>query len=549
MPTRRQLATLVFLILSAGAIAVAAQNALPDTTYVLGGPDCWDGRFENAAGESDWHGWTHADLYVPDSEPFWHVSDHLPIAGQYSMWCGDWFDNSCQDGYGNSWHERLEFSRAATDSAVATTVRWQATVTVDSEPGFDDLRLQVARGAQWQNVRDPIDGIRYLAIDVTVTIEPEDYIDSVWRLRFLASSDNGWSDEDCNWDTHGLARVDNIIVTVDDVVVSHEDFEAGTSDDWQPNHMPDEVVGDFTALRHDLDDIDPDPAHENDTWQVTFIDDGLVVPGTGGTPCVDWCYGPDEWVFNITAGLDGHGVSGGPFGGNGGVWNAVISPPLVWPEDADAGEIAFDVYAHMQTYSCGATAYGWSFRATSEADPGELESADWPFANWSTFHPESMPPGPGYERITMSLSELPPGTQWVQVRLEAYEVGPYCWGPFVTQGTPAPYFDNVAVRAWSTVTNAPSATAAPSLTVAPNPFNPRVTIRWSQPRAGAVDLAIYDVRGRLVRRLVTGDGSARSGVVSWDGCDDTGRGVAAGIYLTRLTTSAGSKLQKLTLVR
>jgi len=545
MIQRHLLAFLFILILFAAA---TAQAVPADTTLVMGGPDRWDGRFENADGSPYWHGWTHVDLYDSDPRSFWQVSNHLPIAGQYSVWCGTWFDNNCQDGYGNSWHDNLEFARTATDPNVATTVRWQAVVKVDSEPEYDYLHLQVARGNSWEDVQTPMDGNRQQEIDLSITIEPADYVDGAWRLRFFAVSDGGWSDEDCEYDTHGLARVDNVIVTVDDVVVSDQDFEDDTLGDWV--HYPTTEVGDFTSLRHDLDDIDPDPAHENDSWQVTFIDDGQVVSGTGGTSCMEWCYGPDEWVFNVTAGLDGHGVGGGPFGlVNSGVWNAVVSPPLVWPEDADAGQIAFDVYAHMQNFDCGATAYGWSFRTSSATDSSALESVHWQPTRWSIFLPEDMPPGPGYYRIAMGLDELKAGTRWAQVRLEAYEVGPFCWGDYVTQGTPAPYFDNVAVRAWHMVSDVPATSDVLSLTTVPNPFNPRVTLRWNQPMAGPVELTIYDTRGHLVRRLVTGDHPAGSGVASWDGRDDAGHGMAAGIYLARLKTFDGIELRKLTLVR
>jgi len=222
---------------------------------------------------------------------------------------------------------------------------------------------------------------------------------------------------------------------------------------------------------------------------------------------------------------------------------------LSWPEGADAGEIAFDVYAHMQTFECGVTAYGWSFRATTAADPSALDSVIWQDTRWSTFNPESMPPGPGYYRIVANPGELPGSARWVQVRLEAYEVGPFCWGEYVTQGTPAPYFDNVAVRAWRNVSDVPTTHETLSLAVAPNPFNPRVTIRWSQTLAGPVDLSIYDMRGHMVRQLVNGDRPAGSGEMIWDGRDDAGGGMASGIYLVRLKTSAGSELRKLTLMR
>lgn len=47
----------MLLLLAASA---SAQIASPDTTYLLGGPDRWDGRFETPEGDADWHGWTAA---------------------------------------------------------------------------------------------------------------------------------------------------------------------------------------------------------------------------------------------------------------------------------------------------------------------------------------------------------------------------------------------------------------------------------------------------------------------------------------------------------
>jgi hypothetical protein len=538
--------------LTLGLLALAALGTAdpvatgPDTTLVLGGPDRWDGRFETPDGQPAWHGWTHADLYGEAEGEFWHVSDHLPLVGEYSAWCGTWYENECQDGYGNGWVQVFAFRGTPPDPAVAVTVRWQAVVRVDSEPGYDYLHVQAARGAAWEDLVAPVDGQQTFQLDQAITFQPEDYTAGEWSIRFLAQSDGAWSDEDCLWDTQGFARVDDIVVTMDGVVVCDEDFEDGHVESWRPLGLP--LVGDFTQLWSGLDDLDPD--HQNDSWQVAFIDDGLVVPGTGGTPCQSWCYGPDGWAFNVTAGLCPTGAEGNPFGWyNGGVWNGVVSPVLSWPAGADLGEMAFDVYAHMQYYECGVHVYGWTYRAIASEDPADLENAPWQPTRWSLNHPELMPVGPAYARVAMPIGPLAPGVRWLQVRLEATEAGPWCWGWYVWDPTPAPYFDNVAVRAWSTATDAPPEAPVLSLRAAPNPFNPRVTLRFAQPLAGPVDLAIYDARGRLVRRLLRADRPAGEGAVVWDGRDDAGRGSAAGVYLARLVTVAGTERLKLTLVR
>ncbi len=56
----------------------------------------------------------------------------------------------------------------------------------------------------------------------------------------------------------------------------------------------------------------------------------------------------------------------------------------------------------------------------------------------------------------------------------------------------------------------------------PNPFNPGTTIPFSLPSTGTVNLAIYDISGRVVRTLVTEPKTAGEHVASWDGRDDGG---------------------------
>jgi hypothetical protein len=69
----------------------------------------------------------------------------------------------------------------------------------------------------------------------------------------------------------------------------------------------------------------------------------------------------------------------------------------------------------------------------------------------------------------------------------------------------------------------------------PNPFNPETWIPYELPDDVAVSIFIYNVQGRLVRRLALGEQSAGSYVtrdkaVYWDGKDDRGEKVASGVY-------------------
>ncbi len=83
----------------------------------------------------------------------------------------------------------------------------------------------------------------------------------------------------------------------------------------------------------------------------------------------------------------------------------------------------------------------------------------------------------------------------------------------------------------------------------PNPFNPHTTISYELPRRMDVQLAVYDLRGGLVKILV-GE-SVEQGIheVRWNGRDQQGRNVASGIYVVRLLTEEVTQSTKITLVR
>jgi hypothetical protein len=83
----------------------------------------------------------------------------------------------------------------------------------------------------------------------------------------------------------------------------------------------------------------------------------------------------------------------------------------------------------------------------------------------------------------------------------------------------------------------------------PNPFNPRTSLRFSLPRAATVRLEVFDVRGRLVRTLLTGRQPSGVHTVVWDGRDEHGGDAASGVYVARLESSLGLVTRKMMLVR
>ena len=83
----------------------------------------------------------------------------------------------------------------------------------------------------------------------------------------------------------------------------------------------------------------------------------------------------------------------------------------------------------------------------------------------------------------------------------------------------------------------------------PNPFNPVTVIEYELPEDAEVKLGIYDLLGQRVRELVCGRQKAGYYTVRWDGRDDEGREVSAGIYLYRLEAGSFVKTRKMVLVR
>jgi beta-glucanase (GH16 family) len=80
----------------------------------------------------------------------------------------------------------------------------------------------------------------------------------------------------------------------------------------------------------------------------------------------------------------------------------------------------------------------------------------------------------------------------------------------------------------------------------PNPFNRTMAIRYDLQARAPVRLAIFDVRGGLIKTLLAGETiDAGSHEVAWDGRDATGRVTAAGIYFYRLDAGRYTETRRL----
>jgi hypothetical protein len=85
--------------------------------------------------------------------------------------------------------------------------------------------------------------------------------------------------------------------------------------------------------------------------------------------------------------------------------------------------------------------------------------------------------------------------------------------------------------------------------VFPNPFRLETGIAFELPRAASVRLVVYDMQGRLVRRLVDSWLPAGRHEARWDGRDGEGTGVPNGVYFVRLEVQDRAMSRKVLLLR
>jgi len=111
------------------------------------------------------------------------------------------------------------------------------------------------------------------------------------------------------------------------------------------------------------------------------------------------------------------------------------------------------------------------------------------------------------------------------------------------------------VNAFRAVSSVPTAVAigrappsVPRVRAAPNPIIGAGSIQFTQLAAGRARLRLYDSGGRLVRALVDGPVAVGPHSVPWDGRDDRGAPLAAGVYFARLEGGGAGATTKIVLL-
>ncbi|MFA7543558.1 MAG: CapA family protein [Candidatus Cloacimonadaceae bacterium] len=89
----------------------------------------------------------------------------------------------------------------------------------------------------------------------------------------------------------------------------------------------------------------------------------------------------------------------------------------------------------------------------------------------------------------------------------------------------------------------------PHLKSYPNPFRSELKIDFEADGKAPVQLAIYNLRGQKVRELISGEVPKGKHQISWDGKDQRGKAVAAGVFIVKYSSGPKSAMRKVIYLR
>jgi len=258
-----------------------------------------------------------------------------------------------------------------------------------------------------------------------------------------------------------------------------------------------------------------------DVWQVEANRGWMTIePDSGMIPAGEWT------SFRLL--LD-----------SGGLPDTLFAGSLVWVHDGVGGETSVPVLLHVMSGPQPPSAFnlltpgdgdtlrggevGFTWEASVDPNPeDEVSYLLWLSSGADSVSIASVEPGVGVSLDTLAL----------EVDLDA----PMVWWVWALSGD-----DTVeSVQRFSLWNEYDSAVNGPLTplsfgieSVQPNPFNGVSVVRFGLNRGGEASLAVYDVQGRLVQRLLAGELGMGRWSIPWDG-----RGLSSGIYLLVLKSGA-----------
>ena len=148
--------------------------------------------------------------------------------------------------------------------------------------------------------------------------------------------------------------------------------------------------------------------------------------------------------------------------------------------------------------------------------------------------------GESWEAFTKSNAPLPTGS----IREAAESPDGSIW---ITDMGLLRYTPDIKTKVKQENGQNPAVIAVP--TIYPNPFNPTTSIEFDLPETGMATLTIYNIAGQKVRELLSGYKSAGKHRIVWDGTDESGNAVSAGVYIARLKSGEITVTGKMVLIR
>jgi hypothetical protein len=500
----RLLSAVVLVLLSLTALARAA-----DTLWIF------DADFEDMTGDNA--GWFSEDRSgtLPVTN-YWHKdtirSGGFEWLGDSTWWCGT--VNPCwrqPRGYGNSWVCSLERTflevEVLSTPGDTLTLEWDQRIAMEKDYDYGYVDLSVDGGKTWtteHQVTDPgfPDKPGYSKdwddpVYGHVVLELDDYAGAIVDLRFRFESDGAYSSQDQydNPPLHsvrdGAWQLDNIEWKVNGSTIWLDDCESPGDNGW---------------------------AHED-------------VPGSGQTGIV-W-----QRRYESFAGRSGWMMSAYDGGGT----TADHEHTVLWGPPVNvlgAPELVGNWQAWLDIPGCSdGIVELWQYLSVSDA------------CNDAEIVPVEPVWGPhfGGPQWVDASQQLLPGDEeriwlWPMWRLsfdEADSVACHSVGFALDR-----YRVGVVLE-----TGVPDESAAGGLTIHPNPCNPRATIGYSVPAVGHLNLAVYDLAGRLVATLVDDECEPGCHEATWDGTTDAGSRAASGVYFVRLATETTEATERLVLLK
>ena len=83
----------------------------------------------------------------------------------------------------------------------------------------------------------------------------------------------------------------------------------------------------------------------------------------------------------------------------------------------------------------------------------------------------------------------------------------------------------------------------------PNPFNPSTSIDFELFESSNVSLNVYDLSGRLVKNLLSGNLNSGAYSIEWNGKNINGISTAAGVYFYSISSEEGTIIKKMSLIK